>query len=264
VRAVPVHQWIDDIFDDIEDIETDVTNLTAADTGHFGGTDAADHPEATTSVRGFMSAADKTKLDGFTAGTGVTGGNAHDHVGGDGAQIDHAGLTNLATGDPHTQYPLQTEFDDHSARHATTGADHLGAEFTGYIKLGFASDVNGGSVPGGGASVVVVTTSFVPPASWGTYEMTAWGATSMNAIKASGGADLGFEVQCGIGGVYTDIEHEYQDGSTSNTISGSAGTYRIGLSGTNAVALRIQPSADAGENLSVYGSWVSYIAIRTT
>jgi hypothetical protein len=30
---------------------------------HDGGTDVADHPEATPSVRGFMSAADKTKLD---------------------------------------------------------------------------------------------------------------------------------------------------------------------------------------------------------
>lgn len=56
VRCVFMHQMIDDIFTDIEALET-------ADTGHFGGTDTADHPEVTPSVRGFSSAADKTKLD---------------------------------------------------------------------------------------------------------------------------------------------------------------------------------------------------------
>jgi hypothetical protein len=40
---------------------------------------------------------------------GVTNGDTHDHVGGDGAQIDHAGLANLATGDPHTQYQQESE-----------------------------------------------------------------------------------------------------------------------------------------------------------
>lgn len=97
VRAVPVHQWLDDIFDDIEALE-------AADAGHIGGTDTADHPEATGSVRGFMSAADKTKLNALDTGQQVTNGNTHDHAGGDGAQISHAGLSNLTTGDPHTQY----------------------------------------------------------------------------------------------------------------------------------------------------------------
>lgn len=49
--------------------------------------------------------------DGATAWTslgyggpgGVTGGDSHDHVGGDGAQIDHGGLAGLAD-DDHTQY----------------------------------------------------------------------------------------------------------------------------------------------------------------
>lgn len=44
------------------------------------------------------------------AAQGVTNGNAHDHVGGDGAQIDHAGLLNLAVGDPHTQYLLESDY----------------------------------------------------------------------------------------------------------------------------------------------------------
>ena len=42
---------------------------------------------------------------------GVTNGDSHDHSGGDGAQIDHAGLANLTTGDPHTQYQEEDEKD---------------------------------------------------------------------------------------------------------------------------------------------------------
>jgi hypothetical protein len=86
---------------------------------------------------------------------GVTNGDDHDHVGGDGAQINHATLASLTTGDPHTQYQKEsekgqangyasldsggtvpdaqipagiirdTEFDDHSARHENGGADEI-------------------------------------------------------------------------------------------------------------------------------------------
>lgn len=42
---------------------------------------------------------------------GVTNGDTHDHIGGDGAQIDHAGLSNLTTGDPHTQYQQESGKD---------------------------------------------------------------------------------------------------------------------------------------------------------
>jgi hypothetical protein len=81
VRAVWVHQVLDELFTDIEALET-------ADTNHFGGTDTADHPEATTGVRGFMSAAHKFKLDGIAIG----------------AVADHGFLTGLTLGDDHTQY----------------------------------------------------------------------------------------------------------------------------------------------------------------
>ena len=39
--------------------------------------------------------------------------------------LSHADLTNLTTGDPHTQYAGQSEFDDHSARHENGGADEI-------------------------------------------------------------------------------------------------------------------------------------------
>lgn len=48
------------------------------------------------------------------AAKGVTNGDSHDHSGGDGAQIDHAGLANLTTGDPHTQYQQESEKDSAS------------------------------------------------------------------------------------------------------------------------------------------------------
>jgi len=61
---------------------------------------------------------------------GVTNGNLHDHAGGDGAQIDHAGLYNLTTGDPHTQYQQESEKDSangyaglNSSSRITKGAD---------------------------------------------------------------------------------------------------------------------------------------------
>lgn len=111
VRAVATHQLISDLFDDIETAEADIAALEAADANHFGGTDTDDHPEATTGVRGFMSSADKTKLDALDLADQVTGGDSHDHVGGDGAQIDHVNLAGLLTGDPHTQYHNDSRHD---------------------------------------------------------------------------------------------------------------------------------------------------------
>lgn len=45
----------------------------------------------------------KEDVDYAPAAKGVTNGDTHDHVGGDGAQIDHGGLAGL-TDDDHTQY----------------------------------------------------------------------------------------------------------------------------------------------------------------
>lgn len=68
VKAVAVHQFYDDLFSDIEDLEsadtihdTDIAALEAADTAHFGVGGAA-HADATLTVAGFMSGADKSKL----------------------------------------------------------------------------------------------------------------------------------------------------------------------------------------------------------
>lgn len=54
----------------LQRIDDQVDALSTEFNGHNGGTGTSDHPEATTGVRGLMSAADKTKLDGIeTAAT---------------------------------------------------------------------------------------------------------------------------------------------------------------------------------------------------
>ncbi|MHB8123478.1 MAG: hypothetical protein ACYDG4_15145 [Desulfuromonadaceae bacterium] len=54
-------------------------------------------------ILGLGSAAYTASGDYAVAAKGVTGGDGHDHVGGDGAQIDHGGLGGLGD-DDHTQY----------------------------------------------------------------------------------------------------------------------------------------------------------------
>jgi len=56
-------------------------------------------------ILGLGSAAYTASTDYAVAAKGVTGGDAHDHVGGDGAQIDHGGLAGLAD-DDHPQYAV--------------------------------------------------------------------------------------------------------------------------------------------------------------
>lgn len=62
------------------------------------------------------------------AASGVTNGNSHDHLGGDGAQIDHGSLGGR-TDDDHSIYYNQARGDAryaqlaHAARHASGGAD---------------------------------------------------------------------------------------------------------------------------------------------
>jgi microcystin-dependent protein len=80
IRAVIPQQFHDDVFNDIEALE-------AAGAAHYAGTDTSDHPEVTPSVRGFMSATDKTKLNALDTAKQVTGGDAHTHAGGGGGAI---------------------------------------------------------------------------------------------------------------------------------------------------------------------------------
>jgi len=56
-------------------------------------------------ILGLGTAAYTAASDYAIAAKGVTNGDGHDHVGGDGAQVDHGGLAGLAD-DDHTQYVL--------------------------------------------------------------------------------------------------------------------------------------------------------------
>jgi hypothetical protein len=97
----------------------------------------------------------------------ITGGNSHDHAGGDGAQIDHAGLANLTSGDPHTQYRLESA--DHT--HASTGIQAgqvAHSDLTGVSPASSAHVTNGDSHDhsgGDGAQIAHSTLSGIDPAS---------------------------------------------------------------------------------------------------
>ncbi len=162
IRAVPTHQHLDDIFLDIEDLEQ-------ADTDHFGGTDTSDHPEASTGVRGFMSAADKSKLNGIDAGaqadhpglSGITADDhhaqSHSHDGADGSgTVAHGDLTGVGTDDHHAQ--------DHSERHAPGGADAISHEVERFVTESAAALST--------SYADIMTLSISIPGSWGGWRIT--------------------------------------------------------------------------------------------
>jgi hypothetical protein len=159
-----------------------VTNYTHSN--QAGGTL---HAEVTTSVAGFMSASDKTKLDGIAVGatnytnenaqdaigilisagtqlgvsvtyndalnkidfdaqtagdsryalaaSGVTNGDSHDHSGGDGAQISHTSLSNIGT---NTHAQIDTHISSISNPHSTTAAQ-VGAYTIGQVDTLFTN-----------------------------------------------------------------------------------------------------------------------------
>ncbi|NIP36370.1 MAG: hypothetical protein GWN39_15590, partial [Thermoplasmata archaeon] len=65
-------QHFEDLNDRVDVNEVDVSTLSTWRASHEGSTDSSQHPEATTSLRGFMSAADKTSLDGLSGHAGGT------------------------------------------------------------------------------------------------------------------------------------------------------------------------------------------------
>lgn len=89
--------------------------------------------------------AGKLNFDAQTAGdaryapiaNGVTNGNTHDHVGGDGAQIDHGGTGGLAD-DDHTQYALLAgRATGQTLKGGTGSGDDLTLESTNHATKGF-------------------------------------------------------------------------------------------------------------------------------
>jgi hypothetical protein len=65
IRSVFAHQYLDDIFDDIEDLETDIGDLETFDAAHDGAGAGAHADVIAAGADGFMTGADKTKLDGI-------------------------------------------------------------------------------------------------------------------------------------------------------------------------------------------------------
>lgn len=88
---------LQDLVDQNTLVLNDGTNdlpASALSVGHGTQPGGSTHAAATGSTAGFMSAADKTKADAYPATP---------------AGIDHNSLTNLGTGDPHTQYQNKSE-----------------------------------------------------------------------------------------------------------------------------------------------------------
>lgn len=61
-------------------------------------------------------------LDYAISSKGVTNGDSHDHSGGDGAQVDHTGLSNIGT---NTHAQIDSHITSHASRHKWLGADPL-------------------------------------------------------------------------------------------------------------------------------------------
>ncbi len=167
IRSTPVHQELDDIYSDIGDLET-------ADSDHFGGTDTADHPEVTGSVRGFSSAADKTKLDGIATG----------------AVADHGALSGLDPDDDHTQYlnVARHDADDHSGLAATDLPDHAaehkiggGDILTNIVEQVRSTTTTGYSIGNRISTTEAIeeTLTITIPAGWNTYDLWVWTSFSI-------------------------------------------------------------------------------------
>lgn len=211
IKSVPVHQWLDDIFDDIEDLETDTTNLAAADAAHFGGTDTADHPEATTSVRGFLSSTDKTKLNALDTTKQVTGGDNHDHAGGDGAQIAHSGLSGLTSGDPHTQYLKEKASGGTAAE--TPEHDHSGSAQGGLISVSGATVLAAWPV----GSIFISTVATNPNTLLGGGTWVAFAAGRVLVGLNAGDTDFDTAEETGGSKLIVDHTHSVNVGLTQVT-----------------------------------------------
>lgn len=116
----------------------------------------------------------KTYFDTLYAAVanGVTGGNSHDHVGGDGAQIDHGGIGGLSD-DDHSQYALLAGRAGGQALKGGTGSgDDLTLESTNHATKGdIFLQPNGGDVvfnPSANATIKLGTLSVTEGAT--TYD----------------------------------------------------------------------------------------------
>ena len=108
IRRLPRHKHVKK---DVIDLTESAAGGGVSDHGALTGLADDDHAQYHTDARGDGRYAPLAK--------GVTGGDSHDHVGGDGAQIDHAGLANKGT---NTHAQIDTHVGSTSNPHTTTAA----------------------------------------------------------------------------------------------------------------------------------------------
>ena len=152
--------------------------------------DLTGHPAAGLTAGHFLKATAATTYafgaHGLTAGDvgaapsaeGVTGGNSHDHVGGDGAQIDHGGLGGLAD-DDHTQYTQKATL--------TAKGDLYTASSAGVpIRVGIGAD---GSILRVGTDTPAWTTLTIPT-TIAIHSILAANASNVLSAVTAGAATL--------------------------------------------------------------------------
>jgi hypothetical protein len=148
-------------------------------------------------ILGLGSAAYTSSGDYAVAGKGVTNGDGHDHIGGDGAQVDHGGLGGLSD-DDHTQYlradavrALSADWDIGNGR--MIQADEIRARDGDGLRL-FEDGGKGIFIKDGGNVIVadslgnelVTNGNFADGSSWVVYGGGAITVTDGEAVVGSG------------------------------------------------------------------------------
>ncbi len=235
VRAVMMHQIIDDLFLDIGELETGAT-------AHYGGFATTDHPEVTGSSRGFMTAADKTKLDGVEAGAEANPSASEL-------------LTSIKTVDgPGSLLDADTVDGYHAADFADDNHTH---SFEQNVEVDHWDDDTGGVLDVGFA--LALSGTFTKPSEWDAYKVLVTG----NITVKNTGDTFGTTIS-----TYVDRS----GGTAGRTLSAGAvgpGGYLAlnpvheveGLTGNS--TFRIMAGSDGSSSAQVQASSLTLVAVRT-
>ena len=124
-------------------IESGVDSVAAQFSSHNGGSATSDHPQATTSQRGFMSAADKSRLNGIEAG--ATGDQSAAEILTAIKTVDGPGSSlnaDLLDGLQGSAYTLDSAFSSHDGGTATSDHPQATTSTRGFMSSTDKSKLN--------------------------------------------------------------------------------------------------------------------------
>ncbi len=235
IRSVPVHQELDDIY-------TDIIALEAADSGHFGGTDTADHPEVTGSTRGFMTAADKTALDADPPHT-----------------EDHASRHLPAGGDPITTAnasAIETA-NAEGTNESLSRSDHIHKIHNARL-VAIDGDAGSTNINSGLTTSLVdkLTLDFVMPIGWNTALIIARGSMMIHLSGQNG--NLEYRIEIGSDNGLTMVHDPISGGHLSLVAS-----HNVVVSGNVTIAYAARKT-NSGDTFNFKSGEVSAIWIRAS